>query len=326
MDKQSLLSKIRQIQPKPIWVVGDVMLDEFHWCRVSRISPEAPVPVCSVEKTTLIPGGAANVAVNIQALSSIPSLFGVIGQDSSAQKLVQQLQACAISTDYLCKDPDRPTTLKSRIIAHQQQVARVDRESVLPLSDTLQAQLLYHLQRARQVPSAIILSDYHKGTLNLTTIRAFIEYAKIREIPVIVDPKGEDYSIYQGASVLTPNFGEFETAVHKKNLSEAAILEESLGLIKTLELTGLLITRSEKGMSLVQPNGQKKDIPTRAKEVFDITGAGDTVIAVLALALANQWPLEEAAYLANEAAGIVVRKLGTASTSLEEIEQELLAP
>ena len=318
-----MLQKLRAIRPGTVWVVGDVMLDEFHWCHVHRISPEAPVPVCKVDRTTLVPGGAANVAVNIASLGSQAVLFGVVGKDSASEKLLHELHKRHIDTHAICHDPKRPTTLKSRIIAHNQQVARVDHEDPSPLCSAIQSQLLYKFHLMTEKPLAIVLSDYHKGTLSQPVIDAFIAYAHAHNVPLVVDPKGNDYSVYTGATVLTPNFLEFETAVHKKNLSEDAILKESLSMIKALNLEGLVITRSEKGMSIVQKNGHKTDIPTKATDVFDITGAGDTVIAVLSLALGNGWPLEDAAYLANEAAGIVVQKLGTASTSIQEIKQAL---
>ncbi|MGE4169414.1 MAG: D-glycero-beta-D-manno-heptose-7-phosphate kinase [Candidatus Margulisiibacteriota bacterium] len=318
-----LLDALATCKPESILIIGDIMLDEYHWCEVKRISPEAPVPICKVLKTTLVPGGAANVAANVVTLGNTPILVGVLGTDSTGEKLKKELGKAHIPTQSLVQTPERPTILKSRIIAHHQHVVRLDREDGGELPKTVQAEILKKVDGVLGQVKAIILSDYLKGTLSPGLIRAVITKARKQGIPVIVDPKGDDYSKYKGATILTPNFGEFETAIRKKTQNEDEICTEAVKLIKKLNLPALLITRSEKGMSLVLENGTKIDIPTQAKEVFDITGAGDTVIATFSVALAAGKSMEVAAAIANHAAGIVVGKMGTATATFDEIRHDI---
>lgn len=318
-DKKALML----CRGKRILIIGDVMLDEYHWCDVKRISPEAPVPVCAVKQTTLVPGGAANVAHNVGALSSQAYLLGVIGQDSSGDKLQHAVNQGTGVQSHFIRVADRPTILKSRIIAHHQQVVRVDREDASPFPLGLQRQVYAQFVNLLPEMDAVILSDYAKGMLTPSFTKQVIAACQKQGIPVIVDPKGQDYRKYKGASLLTPNFGEFTQAIQKELTSESDIFEAGQRLRQRLQLTGLLITRSEKGMSLITADAQKIDIPTRAKEVADITGAGDTVIATLAIALAAKLSLEHAAHLANAAAGVVVGKVGTASLSMDELGQAL---
>lgn len=296
------------------------MLDEYHWCQVSRISPEAPVPICKVNSTTLVPGGAANVAHNINSLGNTATLLGLVGQDSSGQKLMDKLAESKLDTSHILVDTHRPTILKSRIIAHHQQIVRVDREDSSPLTPALEKRLLAHAMICLLHSKALILSDYLKGTLTPSLTQKLIKLALEAKIPTVVDPKGTDYKKYTGATVLTPNFGEFQAIIKKAVHTEEEILKEGLLLIKKLKLQALLLTRSEKGMSLITQDGQKTDIPTKAQEVYDITGAGDTVIATVAIALSAGIDIITAAHLANLAAGIVVGKLGTATTTLSELE------
>ncbi len=300
-------------------VVGDVMLDEFHWCHVTRISPEAPVPVCRVDRTDLIPGGAANVSHNLVALGAKSPLFGVVGADSSGEKFIKCLQKDSIPFSHILKDPNRSTTLKSRVVAANQQVARVDREDTFPISEAMRAQMAYQLSIFKDSVHAIVISDYLKGTLTPDVVSSFISFANQRQIPVVVDPKGNDYQKYSGATVLTPNFSEFQTVVRRSLDTEEAIYEAAIALIAELNLQGLVITRSEKGATVIDSVGHRVDVPTRAKEVFDVTGAGDTVTAVLALALSVGCNLVEATQLANVAAGVVVGKLGTATLTYQEL-------
>ena len=319
LSKDSISKTLSQCKSKTIIVVGDVMLDEFHWCNVSRISPEAPVPVCRVENTTLVPGGAANVANNIQTLDSTTLLFGVVGKDNSGDKLLNIFRDQNINIDNVLQVEEKPTILKSRIIAHQQHVVRVDRENADPIQQNRIDTIIKNIDSTLQNSDAILISDYLKGTLTPELIQKVISAAKSQNKKVVIDPKGDDYSKYKGATILTPNFSEFTTIVKKQMSSEEEILTEGLRLIEELELDALLVTRSEKGMSLIQ-NGSKIDIPTQAKEVYDITGAGDTVMSMLTIALASGLSFEDATYLANFAAGIVVGRKGTSTTTLSEIE------
>jgi len=320
MLERSVASLTAQCRDRHIIVIGDLMLDEYHWCSVSRISPEAPVPVCRVERTTLVPGGAANVAHNILSLNSKVSLCGFIGKDSSGEKLWALLKENKIASDGVIQTNTQSTILKSRIVAGQQHIVRVDRESTVPLSRAQQTQLFRHVESIIDTADALLLSDYLKGTLTDSFTQKLITLARSRKIPVIVDPKGDRYIKYKGATILTPNFSEFKAVTKKRCDSEKEILSEGIKLTKNLKLDALLVTRSEKGMSLIS-RGKKSDIPTLAREVFDITGAGDTAIAMLSLGIASGLTMEEASYLANAAAGIVVGKVGTSTTTLAEIKK-----
>ncbi len=319
MEKSDLLAGLTLCQNRQIIVIGDIMLDEYHWCNVSRISPEAPVPVCTVVTTTLVPGGAANVANNLVHLGATVRLVGVIGQDSSGSKLLSALHDQNIETDGIVRTNSKPTILKSRIIANHQHVVRVDREDTAAISPSTQKKLMAHLENHIAATDAIIVSDYLKGTLPDRFVQSIIQRANRHNIPVIIDPKGNSYKKYKGATVLTPNFGEFIAAIGKTPKTEDDIFKEGQKLKEKLKLKTLLVTRSEKGMSLIS-KGKKWDIPTKAAEVYDITGAGDTVIAMLSLALASQLSWEVSAHLANYAAGVVVGKLGTSTVTLDEIE------
>jgi D-beta-D-heptose 7-phosphate kinase/D-beta-D-heptose 1-phosphate adenosyltransferase len=314
----SQFSKLRLI------VIGDVMLDEYHWCKVQRISPEAPVPICQVERTTHVPGGASNVANNIHCLGATAYLLGVIGQDSSGEKLISACREFGLATDGLIQETSRPTILKSRVVAHHQHVIRLDREETSDLSDALIGRLKHAFDRLLPLCDGVVISDYLKGTLTPSLLSHVISHATAAGKPVVVDPKGKNYTKYSGATVLTPNFSEFETAITPKLAdTEPHILEAALELISRLHLSGLVITRSEKGMSVVTSGGQKTDIATVARQVFDITGAGDTVISLLALGLSFGLDLDTAARLANTGAGIVVGKVGTSTISIDELKQSL---
>lgn len=316
------LTTLKNSKNHNIIVAGDLMLDEFHWCHVSRISPEAPVPICKIERTELLPGGAANVAHNIKTLGFKPFLLGVIGADSSGKKLIEQLHKAKVSADYILKDPERPTTLKTRVIAHHQQVVRVDKEDTTELSEAIQSQFSYKLKLLTTPIHGIVISDYLKGTITNAMLSELIKFGQSHSIPIVVDPKGTEYKKYTGATVLTPNFGEFQQAIHQTIHSEEELETEARKMIKDLHLEGLIITRSEKGISIFTKK-DRMDIPTKAREVYDITGAGDTVISVLTLGLASGLSLSDAALLANEAAGIVVGKLGTATVTLDELKHAL---
>tara|TARA_Y100001970_G_C14141421_1_gene807302 strand:- start:346 stop:1281 length:936 start_codon:yes stop_codon:yes gene_type:complete len=298
-------------------VVGDSMLDEFHWCNVNRISPEAPVPVCSVKKTTLAPGGAANVAANLAALNVNVDLFGFIGSDSSGEKLSHVLSNHSINTDNLITTI-QPTILKSRIIAQQQHVARIDRDPPSHYSDHDCHALLKQIQRSITDYQAIIISDYLKGLLTPQITQAIIQSAKEAGCLVVVDPKGDTYEKYKDANYLTPNYKEFCLATQSSYSSDDQLNVAAQKLRNHLNLDTLIITRSEKGMSIVTSNSFDT-IATQAQEVFDITGAGDTAIACLAIGLCLDLSAQDAAILANYAAGIVVSKVGTAFVSPDEL-------
>jgi rfaE bifunctional protein kinase chain/domain len=296
-----------------ILVVGDVMLDRYWFGEVSRISPEAPVPVVKVERVEERPGGAANVARNCAALGGKVTLLSVVGADEAGQALARLLAASDIDAS-LHEDAQLNTTVKLRVLGRQQQLLRIDFENS-PAHEVLQAKLAEFGQRLAEC-DAVILSDYGKG--GLAHIGEMIALARKAGKPVLVDPKGEDYARYAGVSVITPNRAELRQVIGRWR-DEADLERRAQQLRDHLDIGALLLTRSEEGMSLFTPAGTVHE-PAVAREVYDVSGAGDTVIATLAVMMACGSPLAEAMTLANRAAGVVVGKLGTATCSLAELK------
>ena len=295
-----------------VLVVGDVMLDRYWFGDVERISPEAPVPIVHVSRTEERPGGAANVARNAASLGAQVTLLSVVGDDEPGRNLARLLEGNAVRTVFQI-DAGFPTIVKLRVISRQQQLLRIDFETP-PGNDILAAKLAEYEALLPEV-EVVILSDYGKGAL--THIARMIELARAHGIPVLVDPKGEDFAKYRGATLLTPNRSEFRQVVGRWN-SEAEFIAKAQALRGQLELTGLLVTRSEEGMTLFLADATHH-IPTLAQEVFDVSGAGDTVIATLGAMIAAGADLPTATQVANQAAGIVVGKLGTAVVLPEEL-------
>lgn len=296
-----------------VLVVGDVMLDRYWHGGTSRISPEAPVPVVRVEDVEDRPGGAANVALNITSLGGHAVLAGVIGYDENAQILQASLAASGVST-YFQRSSEIPTITKLRVMSRNQQLLRLDFEQRLDSVDT--SELVTQVEKALPDCDVVILSDYGKGTLN--QVESLIANARAQGKRVLIDPKGQDFGKYRGASLITPNLTEFEAVVgHCATDAELSLRGEALRA--ELELEALLITRSEKGMTLIREGHAPLHLPTRAQEVFDVTGAGDTVIGLMGLALAAGHAFPEAMMLANLGAGLVVAKPGTATLSIAEL-------
>lgn len=295
-----------------VLVVGDVMLDRYWFGDVERISPEAPVPVAKISRVEERAGGAANVARNIAAIGGRATLLSVVGKDEAGDALQRLLQDHGVATS-LHRDPSITTTVKLRVVARQQQLIRLDFE-YSPSHEILTAKL-DDFRGALAAHDVIILSDYGKG--GLTHVRAMIEAARAAGKPVLVDPKGDDYSRYAGATLLTPNRAELRQ-VTGRWADDAELASKAQALRASLQLDALLVTRSEEGMSLFEPAGVT-NVPTLAQEVFDVSGAGDTVIATLAAMLAAGQTLPEAMRWSNRAAGIVVGKLGTAVATAEEL-------
>ncbi|MFZ7158139.1 bifunctional D-glycero-beta-D-manno-heptose-7-phosphate kinase/D-glycero-beta-D-manno-heptose 1-phosphate adenylyltransferase HldE [Avibacterium gallinarum] len=306
-----------QFQQAKVLVLGDVMLDRYWFGATNRISPEAPVPVVRVQENEERAGGAANVAMNIASLNVPVQLLGLTGQDEAGSALSTMLEKQNIDCNFV-QLASHPTITKLRVLSRHQQLLRLDFEE--DFHNVESDLLLAKLQSAVQNFGALILSDYGKGTLN--QVQAMIQIARQANVPVLIDPKGTDFERYRGATLLTPNMSEFEAVVGKCH-SEDDIVEKGLKLIRDIELSALLVTRSEKGMTLLRPDQPPFHLPTEAKEVFDVTGAGDTVISVLATALADGRSFEESCYLANVAAGIVVGKLGTSTVSNVELENAI---
>jgi rfaE bifunctional protein kinase chain/domain len=294
-------------------VVGDVMLDRYWFGDSDRISPEAPVPVVQVSRVDERLGGAANVARNVAALGANTTILGVIGEDEAGARIGELLKQSGVNSQ-LEVDPKVPTTVKLRVIARQQQLIRLDFEETP--SQTALEQKLARFEKALGTADVLVLSDYGKGALS--QVAAMIEYARAKNKVILVDPKGEDYEKYRGATVITPNRSELRQVVGRW-ADEADLTQRAQDLRRSLGIQALLLTRSEEGMSLFTDQGVSH-VRAQAREVFDVSGAGDTVIATLAVALAAQWPLDRAMALANRAGGIVVGKLGTATVTSEELQ------
>ena len=295
-----------------VLVVGDVMLDRYWFGNVDRISPEAPVPVVHVQRTEERPGGAANVARNVAALGGQATLLSVVGDDEAGRSLAILLEKEHVKTLFH-KDAQLPTTVKLRVIGRQQQLIRIDFET--PPSREVLEDKLGDFESLVDSIDVVILSDYGKG--GLTHVAKMIDVAKRHGKPVLVDPKGDDYSKYAGATLLTPNRSEFREVVGRWK-DESELAAKAAQLREKLQLNALLVTRSEEGMSLFT-SGSAKHEPTQAREVYDVSGAGDTVIATLGLMLAAGVSMPDAMRIANRAAGIVVGKLGTATVTRDEL-------
>ncbi len=322
--KAKMEKLVQQIGGKKILVVGDIIVDHFVWGTVNRISPEAPVPVVNVTKEELLLGGGANVLHNIFALGAEAAICGIIGDDEMGGRLQILLQDLGASTEGLVKGK-RPTTVKTRVVAQGQQVVRFDREQCGAPSDATIAAMLDYLNRNISDFDAIIISDYYKGVIGTTLMRQLlarvskVEEEQKKKIPVVVDPKPNQPERFYGASLITPNHLEAEkmsgmTIINTEDLRTAAEL-----LLAKTECQAVLITRGESGMALLEKGKELVSIPTTAQAVFDVTGAGDTVIATLALGLAAKASFADAAALANIAAGVVVGKVGTATVNQEEL-------
>lgn len=311
------LKKIKEsLDQHKILVVGDVMLDRYWFGDVSRISPEAPVPIAKIKKTEDRPGGAANVARNIASLNGNVTLLSVVGNDEPANTLKEILIKDKVDTIFK-SDNSISTIVKLRVLAKNQQLIRLDFEET-PSHEIL-SEILGVYTEIIDNYDIVILSDYGKGGLSHTA--KMIEIAKLHNKKILVDPKGADYSKYEHATLITPNKGEFRDAVGMWH-DEAEFKQKAIDLKDKLNLEYLLVTRSEEGMSLFN-NTHQSDYPTVAQEVYDVSGAGDTVIGTLGLMLANQIPIEEAVMLANIAAGIVVAKVGTATLNLQELTGQI---
>ncbi|MCP3177567.1 bifunctional D-glycero-beta-D-manno-heptose-7-phosphate kinase/D-glycero-beta-D-manno-heptose 1-phosphate adenylyltransferase HldE [Desulfuromonas sp. KJ2020] len=306
-----------------ILVVGDLMLDEYLWGRSDRISPEAPVPIVNITGEDLRLGGAGNVANNLLSLGCRVRVASVLGEDADGRRLQELLQARRIEVDGLVWDSGRTTSRKSRILASNQQMLRIDREVCTPISAADEERLLAKVRQMLPDVQGILLSDYLKGVLTEKVVQEIIALGLAAALPVVIDPKGTDYRKYRGATLLTPNRKETQLASGIPMVDESSLRRAGRQLFDELELEALVVTRSEEGMTLFLPNGQEEHFPTLAREVFDVSGAGDTVLASLGACLAAGVSVNQAARLSNLAAGIVVGKVGTSTVSPEEILEEL---
>lgn len=322
LDQGQAEKLLGQMRGHKVAVLGDLMLDEYLFGEVSRISPEAPVPIVRINRERAVLGGAANVAANLKSIGAEPVLLGTLQQDIAGDRLQTLLRALDIPTDWLVLDPSRPTIIKTRVIGQQQQMIRIDREVEGGCQPAAVAALCACLERALEQASALIISDYAKGVVNLELMDRVRELCRVRGIPWIVDPKPAHASFYRGAPLMTPNTKELAALTGMPAKGDDDLAAAGRTLMDQLGLQGLLVTRSEKGMALFAPDLEHRKpwlIPTEAREVFDVSGAGDTVIAVFSAAISTGADWQDAAMLANAAAGVVVGKMGTATATPAEV-------
>jgi D-beta-D-heptose 7-phosphate kinase/D-beta-D-heptose 1-phosphate adenosyltransferase len=319
VDRKSLESLFNRIGAVKCLVMGDLMLDEYLWGKTERISPEAPVLVVDVLREELRLGGAGNVVNSLRALGAQVAVCSVVGQDANGEALLAALQRQEAATDAVFLDTARRTSRKTRVVASNQQIVRIDRESRTAIPREQEERVCEWIAAHAGQFSVILMSDYNKGVLTQRAIEATIAAAAKAGVPVLVDPKGADFARYHGATILTPNRKEAETASGVAIRDEASLSQAAELIMETAGLEHLLITRSEEGMSLFTRHGAAVHIPTVAREVFDVSGAGDTVLATLAVGMASGLAMAEAAGLANVAAGIAVGKLGTSTVAPAEI-------
>lgn len=311
---------LRAMRDRKIVILGDVMLDEFVWGEVTRISPEAPVPVVDVRRESVHLGGAANVLANVAALGAKSCVIGVVGKDAAGERLNQSLQeASSLQTqDYLIVDEGRPSTTKTRIIAHNQLVVRADREKRSQVNGNVERRIVESLKQALQDADAFVISDYDKGVVTPSILGQVLPLAYER-VPVLIDPKLRNFSHYRPASLITPNHHEALRMTHTEEDTDDGLHQAAKIIQEQLGCDAVLITRGDRGIMLLEGNNEPVYVATAAREVYDVTGAGDTVIATLAAALSTGATMLEAASLANHAAGIVVGKVGTATASADEL-------
>lgn len=321
------LSRLKEIVSKfdraKILVIGDLMLDEFIWGDVSRISPEAPVPVVHMRRESFMPGGALNVANNIHALGGRVLPCGVIGHDIRGQRLTEELKANGIDTKGIVVDKGRPTTLKTRVIARHQQVVRVDRERTESIDHKILSQILRFVRERISGVDIILIEDYGKGVVVPQLLRETLKLVRQHKKSITIDPKEDHFLYYRGATVVTPNHHEAQQATGIKMNDAKSLRRIGRDLLNRLRSKAVLITLGEEGMCLFESSGGITHIPTVAQEVYDVSGAGDTVISTLSMALAAGADMKDAAYLSNYAAGVVVGKVGIAAVSREELLERI---
>lgn len=310
-----LKNLVNKFEDKKVLVLGDVMLDEYIWGKVSRISPEAPIPVVHVNRENALPGGAANVANNICALGGKVILAGVIGQDTRGDQMLSMLKKEGVNTDLILQDRTRPTITKTRVIAHSQQVVRIDREVPSQVRGGVIAELASRISRWMRRVDAVIISDYNKGLLTESLLQEVISLARQHGRVITGDPKPENIHKFRGVSLISPNQAEASLAARVAITNQLSLIKAGKTILQDLACEAVLITRGEEGMSLFERDGDISHIHTLAREVYDVSGAGDTVISTLTLALAAGGKFKEAAVAANCAAGLTVGEVGVATTT-----------
>jgi len=325
MTKKRAFEIIENFPKSSVLVVGDIMIDHFIWGSVTRISPEAPVPVVEVQADNYMLGGCANVVNNIFSLGGKAYVTGAVGSDDMGERLLGELRTRHIDTEGIIVEEGRPTTLKTRIVAHSQQVVRFDRENRRPIHSGSVKKIINYIEKVIEKPGAIVISDYNKGVVSALLLNGIREVIAGKGIIVCVDPKQNDFSLYRGFDIITPNHHEAGRAAGMEIMGGRDIVKTGRTLLDKFDFQALLITRGEEGMTLFERKEKATHtvFPAEAREVFDVTGAGDTVIGVFALCVASGATFKEAAALANQAAGIAVGKVGTATISRDELREVL---
>lgn len=325
LDKRQMEEAVRSFRKIKTIVIGDIMMDRFIWGKVSRISPEAPIPVVDVQKESMMLGGAGNVASNLISLGAQVLLCGVVGHDATGKDIKNELKRRGCTGEGIIFEKNRPTTVKTRVVAHGQQVVRFDREHRAEIKEDTADQILSFVQGNLSDTDAVIVSDYSKGVVCSGLMDKLRPVFNRRKVIWAVDPKTRDVKMFRGATIFTPNQNEAEMISNIKIASEESLRLAGEKILRLLNAKAVLVTRGDAGMALFEKGRELLTIPTVAKEVYDVTGAGDTVIAAMALGLAAGLQTSQAAVLANFAAGIVVGKIGTATVRPEELEAAVAA-
>ncbi|MBI4468989.1 MAG: D-glycero-beta-D-manno-heptose-7-phosphate kinase [Acidobacteria bacterium] len=312
---------IDRFRGRRLLVTGDFMLDRFVWGKATRISPEAPVPVVEIERETEELGGAGNVVHNLLALGAAPQPIGLVGKDAWGERLIERLRQSGVDTRWMLRDASRPTTTKTRIMAHQQQLVRADQECRKLAATSIVEALLDAARRVLTEVEGVIISDYDKGTLTPEYLRYLLEWARNKSLPVFIDPKIRNFRHYQPVTLIKPNHREAERVSQVEIHDTDSLHRAAAVILGMIDCEYLLVTRGEDGMSLFSREAPPEHVPAGTREVYDVTGAGDTVMATVGLACVSGGSPLEAAILANGAAGVVIAKLGTATLTSEELKK-----
>ena len=320
---EALKRCVDELSDTKVVVVGDILMDEYVWGDVSRISPEAPVPVVEVKQETKMLGGAANVVNNIASLGGTPILVGVIGDDQTGREIVDTMMQQGLRTDGIIREPGRPTSIKTRVVAHNQQVVRFDREERKRLEDESIKRILDFVRQIEGGYEAVIVTDYGKGVVSAELMEGLRELLSDSRTLIAVDPKTGNFEFYQGVDVITPNHHEAAAFCRMEIVDEESLVQAGRHMLNELNCRSVLITQGKDGMTLFERNGEISHIPTVARKVFDVTGAGDTVISALCLGLASGMDRKSAAIIANFAAGIVVGEVGTSTVGAEDLKEAI---
>jgi D-beta-D-heptose 7-phosphate kinase/D-beta-D-heptose 1-phosphate adenosyltransferase len=323
MDKKRLVKYIDSFADLKCLVVGDVMLDHYIFGTTTRLSPEAPVPIVEVEEETYLPGGAANVSHNIVRLGSEVFLVGMTGDDEYRTPLIETLKEKKIGSDGIVIDQARPTTLKTRVVSKGQHLVRIDREVRDPIAGDIEKQLFEIVNGYIEDADLVLISDYAKGLLTAELVQRIIKLAKENDLPVIVDPKGDNFTKYRGSDLVTPNLNELQIVLGITVRDLSSLPQSAKMLLSHTNSDGVLITLGEKGMYYLDGKSRPHYLPAPRAKVVDISGAGDTAISVLALARAAGAGIEEAMYISTAACRVVIEKMGTATSSVEELKDSL---